>query len=739
MSLQSNPYSLALILSAIITLVIGYLSYRRRRSNAAFSLTILLLSGAIWSLCYACELFATGLETKIFWSNAAFVGIGIIPVAWIVFALQFSGNGKWVTRRNLILLMVSPVLIFSLILTDDLHHLYRENVTLIQESQNNLLFLNIKNGVFYWVNVVFAYSLLLIGAIILLLYIFSSPKLYRGQVFAILLGIAIPWLFNIGEQFGIRPAPNISLTPVSFSLCGIAMAVGLFYYKLLDIVPVAYEAVVSNIGDAVIVLDNQNRVVDLNPTAQRILSTGKEVIGKPAIELFTNWKHLLQQYRNVLEAQATINVESNTGTQYYDLRISPLVNRSGDLTGRVILLHNITEQKQIHEQLSKAKETAEAANQAKSLFLANMSHELRTPLNAIIGYSEMLEEEALDSGKEELLPDLHKINASGKHLLGLINDILDLSKIEAGKMEIFNEEIDVAALAREVISTVTPLALKNSNELELKLNPDTGKMVGDITKLRQSLSNLLSNACKFTSNGHILLELSRLENSVIRFSVTDTGIGMTEEQMAKLFRAFSQADTSTTRKYGGTGLGLAISRRFCQMMGGDITVKSEYGKGSTFTIELPAGNMLSNNKPENTDKKKQNQIPNFISSSPTVLVVDDDPSARDIMHRYLSREKYNVVFAENGEEALKIAREIHPDIITLDVIMPGLDGWSVLSLFKQEEELKDIPVIMLTMLDQNGLGKELGASECLTKPVNREKLLMLVREQLNQNSGFKSA
>ena len=234
-----------------------------------------------------------------------------------------------------------------------------------------------------------------------------------------------------------------------------------------------------------------------------------------------------------------------------------------------------------------ARAHADSANQSKSQFLANMSHELRTPLNAIIGYSEMLQEEAEDLGVPEINPDLHKINRAGKHLLGLINDILDLSKIEAGKMTVYLENFDVRTVVDEVAAMVEPLVKKNGNRLTLEVTPGVGEMRADVTKVRQTLFNLLSNACKFTDQGMITVKVSRVGSNVV-FDVIDNGIGMTPSQLGRLFQAFSQADASTTKKYGGTGLGLALSRKFCQIMGGDMTVTSESGKGSTFTATIPA-------------------------------------------------------------------------------------------------------------------------------------------------------
>ncbi|MCU1262661.1 MAG: domain S-box [Bryobacterales bacterium] len=378
--------------------------------------------------------------------------------------------------------------------------------------------------------------------------------------------------------------------------------------------------------------------------------------------------------------------------------------------------------------LKREKDAALVASQAKSTFLANMSHELRTPLNAIIGYSEMLEEEATDSGNSAIVGDLQKIRGAGKHLLELINSVLDLSKIEAGKMDLYLETFSIAAIADEVMSTVQPVAQKNSNLLLKTCPVDIGSMHADLTKIRQSLLNLLSNACKFTQNGTVSLSITRevVEGSEwIDFAVQDTGVGLTQEQIDGLFEAFTQADPSTTRKFGGTGLGLAITRRFCQMMGGDIRIQSQPGKGSTFTLHLPA-NIVSRktrvSQVEPGEAKPASENPEIA----TVLVIDDDPSVHELLRRSLARSGYRVEGALNGEEGLRMARRLHPDAITLDVMMPGMDGWTVLSRLKSDSDLAHIPVIMLTIVDEKNRGYSLGAADYVTKPIERERLAQVL-------------
>ena len=404
---------------------------------------------------------------------------------------------------------------------------------------------------------------------------------------------------------------------------------------------------------------------------------------------------------------------------------------------------DITELKKREKDLELAKVEADEANEAKSQFLANMSHELRTPLNAVIGLTEMLKEDATDDGYDDYVEPLDRIHGASRHLLTLINDVLDLSKIEAGKIELFFETFLISDIMRDIISTSQPLANKNNNELILKNNLDFDPVYTDQTRVRQIVLNLVSNACKFTEDGQVIIALTSKdigEKQVLEIAVSDTGIGMSEEQVGRLFQAFTQADSSTTRKYGGTGLGLIITKHLSRIMGGDVNVSSVEGEGTTFTASF----IVNSKGPQNTEVEAirhdtSSTVPSVdtltLNSEHSILIIDDDPTVRDLMKRQLERDGFGVIIAEDGVTGIETAIKVKPDAIVLDILMPGMDGWSVLRSLKANDETSNIPVIMASILDEKNRGYSLGAADYLSKPVERDRLISSIEKLIGGGEG----
>jgi len=384
----------------------------------------------------------------------------------------------------------------------------------------------------------------------------------------------------------------------------------------------------------------------------------------------------------------------------------------------------------------KSKHQAEEANKIKSEFLAKMSHELRTPLNAIIGITEMMQEDAQEFDDEDYIEPLGRVVRAGKHLLSLINDILDLSKIEAGKMELYPENFELTLFIKDIERIVEPLVNKNANELVVSIDTQIKQMYADSTRVKQILLNLLSNACKFTDKGKICLLVSPAliaKESAISFSIIDEGIGMNEEQLGMLFQDFQQVDSSSTRKYEGTGLGLSISLKFAELMGGNITVSSELNKGSIFTVTLPLGTTLDEGEVpvvETLPPVSFDQI-----TTPYILVVEDDDNMIEMLRHYFSKQGVQIDVALNGTDALTKARIKKPNLITLDINMPGLNGWDTLTIIKSDVELSDIPVVVITSEEERKKGLDLGADEYLIKPINKDDIETIFSRYVKKEEG----
>ncbi len=552
------------------------------------------------------------------------------------------------------------------------------------------------------------------------------------------------------------------------------------------------ESVLAALGDGLCVLDRDGKIVSMNPAAAALLGApAPELTGQPALERFMLSPEEDEERNAALSVNALLEplfAEGEVDPEDAEVaepaaeerarpldavfegrslrferallrrgenmlvpvscKLDPMV-QNNEVTGCVFLFRDMTNERafesRLHNltlRLREARDAALDANRTKSSFLAKMSHELRTPLNAIIGYSDLIAEEADDYDMSLLGEDITRIQDAGEHLLHLINDILDISKIEAGKMVVFRERFPVSELIRSVVNTIRPLMTKNNNEFVIDCAPELGEINTDRTKLRQALLNLLSNASKFTKGGRCTLRVrpcDRAGEAWITFDIIDTGVGIKPEKIGTLFDAFTQAEASTTRNFGGTGLGLAISRHFCVMMGGNIEVSSVYGEGSTFTISLPVDVSETSElsaAPTGADAGAGSARVAEDDDGPDILlVIDDDPQVFDLVQRAMEKHDFSVAYAHNGDEGIQLARVLRPSVITLDVNFPGLDGWGILSQIKSDPKIADIPVVMLSVVSEKERAFTLGAAEYLVKPVEPTRLSQILNRYRQTHAG----
>ena len=600
---QITTYILPLIVNVVLSLVLAYAAWRRRPGTGVVPFVVLMLAVALWSLAYIFEGLIDSLPASIFITGISYIGITLVPASFLVFTLAYTGRERWLTRRVLTLLAIEPVIVVLAIWTNGLHHIFWTSE--IFQTNGPISILYAANGPFFWVHAAYSYSLILLSTGFLIQAMIRAPELYRGQAFSLVVATFAPWVFNIVYLLYREQLAYVDITPYGFTVTGLALAWSLFNYRLMDIVPVARDALIEKIGAMVIVLDRQGRIVDINPAALTLLELPSidAALGVPFRQFLPVGQADIQRLYDLEEVSTEVEIATPEGTRYFDVTISPLRNRSHELHGRLVLLHEITvlrqaamqieEQNRVlaqtNEDLIVASERAEEANRLKSEFLATMSHELRTPLNAIIGFSDMLLMGIHGDLTENQHQKVTRVRENGGRLLTLVNDILDLSRIEARRLELVNVSYSPNQLVERLTRQMESLAAKRNLDVAVHIDPNLPEMlVGDDKRVEQIVVNLLSNAFKFTEEGSVTLNVRSMPaTQTWELAIQDTGIGIPPHATEIIFEEFRQLDGSPTRLYQGSGLGLAIVRDLVRMMDGTIKVESEPGSGSTFRVVLP--------------------------------------------------------------------------------------------------------------------------------------------------------
>ncbi len=599
--LQYSVYIWPLIFSGLLALVLAMIIWRRRPGAGIVPFTALQLALVVWTLCDVTALSLVDDSYRVFFTRLSYIGITAVPVAWLLFVLEYTGHNRWVTRRTVGLLLIEPALMMIAVYTNPAEGFHAGRDTLII---GGVRYYEWSYGPLFWINAVYSYGLLLLGVALLVRAFVRSPHLYRGQITMLLIGVAAPWIGNAVFIFGIVYAP-IDLTPLSFTVTGVALALSIARFRLLDIVPVARATLFESLSDAVMVLDERNRIVDINPAGRALIGAGANVrmIGQQAGDVLQPYfGDLVTRYAEVSQGRSEIVWGAEPGQRHFVLRISPLTDRFGTLTGRVFMLHEITELKhaaqqieaqnralrETNRQLAAARAQAEEANRLKTEFLATMSHELRTPLNSVIGYADLMLSGLMGPMPDKQTDYVARIMANGERLLALINDLLDISRIEAGRLVLLPASYDPRALLDAIRAQTLSLAeqrgLAFHTHVHTALPP---LLVGDQKRLEQILVNLVGNALRFTNTGSVSVRFDLTGEATWTITVADTGIGIPPHALEYIFEEFRQVDSSFTRDHGGTGLGLAIVRKLAMLMGGSVSVSSEVGQGSTFVVQLP--------------------------------------------------------------------------------------------------------------------------------------------------------
>jgi len=588
MNFQYNAYILPLMIIAVEAVVLIMLVWGRHLGRRGIvSFTAEMIAVAVWALSYALELAATDLPSKLLFVKLQFIGIVAAPVIFLLFVTEYTGREKWQTPRYVLSLFIIPLLTTIFMWTNEYHGLMYQKVWL-DSSGSFPNFAGIR-GTWFWIHATYSYTVMLLAVVFLLNSIARSPQLYRGQAATLLIGVLAPWIGNAIYIFNLSPFPNLDLTPFAFAVTGLAFAWSLFGFRLLDIVPTARDVVFESMDDAIIVMDIQDRVVDMNGATRAIIGQSADTaIGRYLTEVLPEQRTLIESFLTVsqLRTELTFGVDETART--FDLRISPVYNRRGERSGRLVVLRDITQRKQVEKKLAEARDQALEALRLKSRILAVVSHDFRTPLGAILGYAEMLKEGMLGSVADAQRAPIERIIANTNQLTELVNDLLDQAQLEAGKITLHVSQFPPSKLRDTIEATMGPKAKEKNLKLITVISPEVPSYVrGDISRLNQVVSNLVGNALKFTKEGEVKVRFFRVDEDHWGIEIADTGPGISQQDQEHIFDPFWQADFSETREHAGMGLGLSIVKQLVQRINGQVSVESQLGKGTKFVITLP--------------------------------------------------------------------------------------------------------------------------------------------------------
>jgi len=740
MNIDINLLSGSLLVAAVLAGFISTIAFIRS-GNSVRMFASMMLGVTIWSLAYSMELSSVTLEDMLLWIKVEYVGITIIPVFWLLFCVQYTGYDRKLKAPIIASLFTFSVVTLLLVWTNEWHMLHYASVSVT--DLGDLKLLAIEPGLWYIIFTIVYYIYLFAGFVLLMIHYRTAKTIYRKQIALIILGITIPWIANLIYLIGYRPFEHIDITPFAFVLSGIFITIGLMRFKLFELVPIARDKIVDAMSQGIMIIDSEDVVLDINPAFAKIFGVrASNVIGSKVMEVLSGYPILRNKITDSYTGSIEIQIGINGEEKDYEIVIEPLMSGTKTISGKFLIVHDVTEQHRFESEIMKSKELSEYANSAKSEFLANMSHEIRTPLNGVIGFTELLLRTNLDKVQTQYMKLVHQ---SGNSLLDIVNDILDFSKIESGKLELFIEKTDVIELCKQSIDAIAFQANIKGLDIDLDISSDVPRFIwADSVRLRQVLINLLSNAVKFTDKGEVSMSVEALNDTQgafteMRFQVRDTGIGISPDNQIKVFEAFSQADSSMTRKYGGTGLGLSISNRILALMGSELNILSALGEGSTFYFDVQFKSKHGESESSYDINDKMNNDSNdlqsiILSLNPIRIIIAEDNSLNMLLTKTLLLQHFpNALITEctDGKQVVDQLDIVKPDIIFMDVQMPEMNGYYASRYVRSVQTSQHIPIIALTAGTLKGEQEkcfDAGMDDYLSKPIIRAAMLNILNK-----------